>query len=180
MISLIEHTSEPDPVDGHYNWEILFVKWVSVHGNPRSARQVRLDAQNRVIFNVPFAVPISSFRSERTRVIIANVPVVMLKMTAAFREPMPTFALVLHQHEMAKKATWPRHGSEACVLCRLARDLGVQAGSAHYDRRDMFVCYSCLCSWHDICAQLAANYFGDFVDDVEPAGFKCPVCRRAA
>jgi hypothetical protein len=180
MISLIEYTSEPDPVDGTYNWEVLFVRWESVLGNPRSARQIRLDDQDRIIYNIPFVVPVSFFRVERTKVIVADLPVVMHKRVARFRSPMPPFALVLHWHASALRSPGPLHGKGRCVLCKLAVELGVACGAVYGDGRDLFVCHSCLCPWHDICTFFAASLGSHGDVDVDLTGFVCPMCSASA
>jgi len=80
MASLVQVAS-PTQEAYHYTHQVVFLRWETVVGNPRTTRPVRLDAMDKVIYNVPFAVKIERFRTEHTTIIVADVPVHMDKRT---------------------------------------------------------------------------------------------------
>ena len=109
--------------------EVIFVKWESVGGNVRTARRVRLDRNSRVIFNVPYVVPVEEFPLACTSVVVRDVPVLMLKVKGKLRDPMPEFALTLQMHLRAQHFAGPLHADEGsdlqCVLCEACSALGL-------------------------------------------------------
>eukprot|EP00959_Pyramimonas_sp_CCMP1952_P184456 3857083-Pyramimonas_sp.AAC.1 len=65
-----------------------------------TARPIRLDTKSRVIYNVPYMVPVESEIGHK--LLIRNCGVRMRKVTAMFRDPMPEWCLVQAKVERAK------------------------------------------------------------------------------
>jgi hypothetical protein len=192
MISLIEVSTagsrgdQPDqPTIYHY--EALFVKWEKVDADPRKARRVRLDSRNRIIYNVPFAVPIEDFPISSTRLIVKDLPVIMFRARSKGRDSMPQFALTLLAHLRARHFAgplpFPMEGlrEHLCVLCQAAQEAEVAnvpgPASGLDSCHDLFQCGMCSCIWHASCAAIMCA--ADRGVCFEGMAFTCPICKSA-
>ena len=172
-ISLIVHTGRHEDEDIQHR-NVLFVRWESTARH--QARVVRLDNRNRVIYNVPFIVPVRTFPAEEVTYIVAKLPVEMLKVTAGSRVPMPGWALLLRDRELARIFPGPQLLETACMMCDLARRTGVDAGVPPTD--DKYTCTNCLQAWHSACAVAVAHHKGMPAPNF--GEFRCCVCEEAA
>jgi hypothetical protein len=179
MISLIIF-SRPDAstADACYNHEVLFVKWESVNLDPRKARRVRLDRQNRVVYNVPYAVPIEEFPVEATKLIVSDLPVLMLRMAGKLRDQMPEFALTLQGNLKTTSFSGPLHvesPEQRCVLCRAAETFEIDGVLNPED--ETFQCCQCNLAWHTHCASyMCINGAGGL--RLDGTSFLCPCCQE--
>lgn len=201
MISLIQFDSDAgagagdNDGDDELNRQILFVRWESVSADPRLARLVRLDAQDRIIYNVPFAVAVQSFPVARTTVIVADLPAEMVKATARFRQPMPPFAVLLRRVCWRRCFPGPLFADtdlcvdvERCAVCAAALASNPDCmSSAPGADEPMFACKTCASTWHLPCAAAVAARVGvsppaglaDASQGDNATSFSCPACRAS-
>ena len=156
------------------------MRWESTRGNPRRARRVRLDSEGRIEYNVPFMVVVEEFSVENTLILISTLPVALLKRKQRFRPKMPSQAIALKRHYLARLFPCPMLMApesleeDRCKVCVLASRLVQKAFSAEHE---VYVCSSCLCSWHNVCAKFVAQARGKPDMPFDWAAYVCPCCQ---
>lgn len=182
MVSLIQfskHEASGAGGDDLMHHEVIFVKWESVGGNVRRARRVRLDSKSRVIFNVPYVVPVEEFPLACTSVVVRDVPVLMLKVKGKLRDPMPEFALTLQMHLRAQHFAGPLHADEGsdlqCVLCEACSALGLTIVNVDGPGGGLFQCCQCSMMWHAACASYICVCGAEGLR-LDGLSFVCPAC----
>ena len=177
-ISLIELVRSDGDESAEYEHQVIFVRWESVIGDPRRARPIRLYDQSRVVYNVPFLVPVLSYRVASTKILIANVPVVMFKRVAHLRQPMPEFALLLQRVFLARRFQGPMFVGPDSVANRCSLCVRVR----HHDygsTQETFLCKCCLLAFHRPRAEFVAARSGDHGVELDWGSFVCPMCQVA-
>ena len=110
-MSLVTHEAS---CDGCTESHVSFVRWT--HRGACKGRPVRLDVFNRIIWNVPVAVPIQAFNV--SHVILEKLPVSMVKAKASFRTDMPRWIMLVFRHWQARRFAGPfDHGIYTCSVC---------------------------------------------------------------
>lgn len=178
VISLVEIVDDGAADDGEdANVQVVFVRWEKTVGDPRQGRRVRLDSLGRVIYNVPYMVPVENFAAATTKVIVPRIPVVMLKATARFRVPMPAFAVLLRRVTLARRCSGLTSDGAECVVCTAVSQTPELAGLETYgaDVR-AYRCRSCAQDWHEPCAAVAFCLAGPGAE-LDRSNFACPACQ---
>ena len=122
-------------------------------------RTIRVNKDNRVVYNIPWVVPVYDFWVQHTELLIACVPVTMAKRTAAYREPMPQFALVLRQSWQAKRSPL-RFADSICIVCDAVQDKHKEIvakaglGGSGDEAELQYQCYKCLTVMHQAVSKM--------------------------
>ena len=151
MISLIEHNDDP-----------IFVRWTEPEH--RRARRITLTPQNKIVPIVAWRVANDFF--PQAKLLIRDTGAIMYRVEKQLQPVMAEWCLLVQMqiqvHNFAGPT--PSVSAKCCIVCDIVG--GTLDG-------DVYVCYSCLNSWHPCCAAL----FGG-VPAATP--YVCPICRRHA
>jgi hypothetical protein len=146
----------------------MFVRWEDVGAG--TCRCIYLDSFNRIIYNIPFMVPL--LRVLGYKVLIVDTEATMKKMVARHRFPMHQWCLAFHRAQQARLLEGPTTLHGPCILHEMCALKHVQAPFAVDESGDCFLCTRCTQVWHakcveSICPPRVELCFTTFV---------CPMC----
>ena len=138
-----------------------------------------IDCDQRVKYNVPYKVPVELWTD--CHVVVANIPMKMAKVRAAYREKMPPWVLTVKELEDAVLFDGPMSQGVGCVVCKATEFVaGLAALRDPLLLGDIFRCKACLSMFHETCAKAVNAQIDDLgapLNGILPRPFVCGHCR---
>lgn len=129
-------------IDAEGEARVSFIEWVAV--GDMEYRPLRLDRENRFIYNIPGLVPVRRFQADRDTLLCSKVEGRTNKGGPADRVKCPDWALLVKSvFETAVFAGPCHHRCDVCVESGVIRPWAAEG---------TYRCWKCLMFWHEKCA----------------------------